>query len=96
MPSQNDWENDPVFVIHRAVERLRGSNVTDLDWEVLAGEIDAISLDQSEFHRAGATLDSKFSDSERFRALKDFRAAVHNRDKVRAIIEEELAFMVWG
>jgi hypothetical protein len=96
MPSQNDWENEPVFVIHRAVERLRGPDMTDFDWRVLAAEIDAISLDRSEVHGPGAKLESKFSDSERSRALKDLQAALRNRDKERAITEAELAFMVWG
>jgi len=86
MASQNDFENEPVFVIYRAVEKLRGPDMTDLDWEVLAGEIDAISLDRS---APGVTLDSKF-------ALKDFRAAICNRDQTKAITEAELAFMVWG
>ena len=96
MPSSNDFENEPVFVIHGAVERLRGSNMTDLDWEALAGEIDAISLDRSEFHGPGAKLESKFFDSEQSRALKDLQAALRNRDKETAITEAELALMVWG
>jgi hypothetical protein len=96
MPSQNDGENEPVFVIHRAVERLRGPDMTDLDWEVLAGEIDAISLDRSEFHGPGAKLESKFSDSERSRALKDLQAAIRSRDKNRVTTEAWLALMAWG
>jgi hypothetical protein len=96
MHSHDDWEDEPAFVIQRVLDKLHGPDMTDLDWEVLAGEVDALSLEQSRFRVAGAKQESKFSDAERSRALKDLQAAIRNRDQKKTITEAELAFMVWG
>lgn len=96
MPSQNDWEYEPAFVIQRLLDKLNDPDMTDFDWEVLAGEVDALSLERSRFHGVGAKLESKFSDSERSRALKDLQAAILSRNKERVTTEAWLALMALG
>jgi hypothetical protein len=96
MSSENDWEDEPAFVIHGILEKLQGLDMTDRDWETLVTEVAALLPERSKLHIAGAQRESKFSDSERSKALKDLQAAIRNRDHEKAITEAELAFMVWG
>ena len=96
MPSENDWEDEPAFVIHGILEKLQGGDMTDGDWETLVAQVAAISPERSRLHQAGARRESEFCDSERSKALKDLQAAIRNRDQVKALTEAELASMVWS
>ena len=44
----------------------------------------------------GKQQESKFSDSERAKALKDLYKAILDRDKEKAIVRADLAFTVWS